>query len=486
MKRLLFFVCFLCNMAGVRAEIYYFGNVTKVGDNYYTEFWDSEDESDDVRVMLKHWGNAPDTLLVPATIEWGGEMAYVDMVDTGFFDYADNMKAIIVDADNRSLSGHDGVLFSKDGTQLLGWPKAKAGVFTIGKDMKLDYSLLRDRPLLTAIEVDETDTRFSSRDGVLFTKDCTQLLVCPGGKEGEYSVPQGVTKITGMAFQGCNMLNGLHLPETVREIGNAAFQGCCQMRHVNIPEGVESLPSYLFAQCKQLESLEIPSTVTYLGYNVFWDCNSLETITIPASVTKMEYDALWYDYGMTDILVDDANPVYKSIDGIVYTKDGTHLLHCPCGRTGTVTIAEGTTTLDHSFYCCEKLEKVVIPASMDKISEATFSNCYSLHSIYAQREEPVPGKVWVFWPSENNYWLPSRCTIYVPQGCKERYQRQDDDNWWSNCWIEEYEATGISETIATADNPIVSRYNLDGKLAIYKKGLQIMRQKDGTIKKVIW
>ena len=151
MKRLLFFVCFLCNMAGVRAEIYYFGNVTKVGDNYYTEFWDSEDESDDVRVMLKHWGNAPDTLLVPATIEWGGEMAYVDMVDTGFFDYADNMKAIIVDADNRSLSGHDGVLFSKDGTQLLGWPKAKAGVFTIGKDMKLDYSLLRDRPLLTAI-----------------------------------------------------------------------------------------------------------------------------------------------------------------------------------------------------------------------------------------------------------------------------------------------------------------------------------------------
>jgi hypothetical protein len=258
------------------------------------------------------------------------------------------------------------------------------------------------------------------------------------------------------------------------------------MRHVNIPQGVESLPSYQFAQCKQLESLEIPSTVSYLGYNVFWDCNSLETITIPASVTKMEYDALWYDYGMTDILVDDANPVYKSIDGIVYTKDGTHLLHCPCGRTGTVTIAEGTTTLDHSFYCCEKLEKVVIPASMDKISEATFSNCYSLHSIYAQREEPVPGKVWVFWPSENNYWLPSRCTIYVPQGCKERYQRQDDDNWWSNFWIEEYEATGISETIATADNPIVSRYNLDGKLAIYKKGLQIMRQKDGTIKKVIW
>jgi hypothetical protein len=48
--------------------------------------------------------------------------------------------------------------------------------------MKLDYSLLRDRPLLTAIEVDETDTRFSSRDGVLFTKDCTQLLVCPGRK----------------------------------------------------------------------------------------------------------------------------------------------------------------------------------------------------------------------------------------------------------------------------------------------------------------
>ena len=485
MKRLFFFVCCLCNMAAVSAEIYYSSTDIQVGDNYYTEFWDSEDESGDARVEMIYRDTTADTLFVPAVIDWGGEKAYVDMVDNGFFQYADNLKAVIVDADNRSLSGHDGVLFSKDGKRLLGWPRAKAGTFTIGRDMTLDWSLLKNCPLLTGIEVDEADTRFSSSDGVLFTKDGTQLLVCPAGKEGVYSVPQGVTNITGSAFVGCSLLSELYLPETICEIGSAAFQGCSQMRHVNIPEGVECLPSNLFAQCELLESLEIPSTVSYLGHSVFWDCNNLKTITIPASVTKMEYDALWYDYGMTDILVDEANPSYKSIDGIVYTKDGTQLLHCPCGRIGTVTIAENTTTLDHSFFCCEKLEKVVIPASVKTIGEATFSNCYSLRSIYIQREEPVPGKVWVFWLSENNFWLPSKCTIYVPQGCKEKYQRQDDNNWWSNFWIEEYEAAGISEAVTNADNPIVSRYALDGKPATGKKGLQLTRRKDGSIRKVM-
>ena len=484
MKRFLFFVCCLCNMGVLSAETYYTGSAIQVGDNYYIEFWDSEDESDDVRVEL-HYASwlSPDTLFVPATIEWGGKMAYVDRVDTGFFGYADNLKAVIVDADNRSLSGHDDVLFSKDGTQLLGWPKAKAGTFTVGKDMDLDWNLLKSRPLLTAIEVDKDDTRFSSRDGVLFTKDGTQLLVCPGGKEGAYSVPQGVTTITGTAFLGCRLLTAVQLPESVSELGYAAFQGCSEMRHINIPEGVESLSNNLFAQCKSLEELEIPSTVSSLGHSVFWDCNSLKTITIPASVTKMEYNALWYDYGTTDILVDDANPVYKSIDGIVYTKDGTQLLHCPCGRTGSVTIAEGTTTLDHSFYCCEQLEQVVIPASVETIGEKTFADCYSLRSIYTQREVPVPGKYYVFWPSLNNFWLPSICTVYVPQGCKERYQRQDDDNWWSNFWIEEYEVTGITEASNSHDKSVVGRYTLDGKQATGRNGLQIVRWKDGTVRK---
>lgn len=482
MKRLLFFVFCLCSMESSWAEIYYAGGVHRVGDNYYEEFWYDERRSDDVRVELKRWSTTPDTLFVPAVIDWYGKKAYVDRVDNGFFLYADNLKAVIVDADNRLLSGRDGVLFSKDGTQLLGWPKAKAGTITISKDMRLDYSLLQDRPLLTGIEVDETNTWFRSHDGVLFTKDGTQLLVCPAGKVGSYSMPQGVTTIVESAFQGCSLLSELYLPETVCEFGRAAFQGCSQMCRINIPEGVESLPSELFAQCKLLETLEIPSTVNYMGENVFWDCNSLKTFNIPASVTTMEYNALWYDYGTTDVQVDEANPSFKSIDGIVYTKDGTQLIHCPCGRMGTVTIAESTTKLDHSFFCCEKLKEVIIPASVETIGEATFSDCYSLRSIYTQREEPVSGKVWVFWPSENDFWLPSKCTIYVPRGCKAKYQRQDDNNWWSNFRIEEYDATGISDSVTDADNPVVSRYTLDGKPATGRKGLQIIRRKDGAVK----
>lgn len=484
MKKALLFIASLCCTATGYSEIFFDGFVSKVGNNYYCEFWDDEDESDYVRVCVEWWGDAPDTLFVPATIEWFGKTAYVDMVDAGFFS-DDNLRAVVVDEANRSLSSHGGVLFSKDGTELIGWPKGKQGTFTIGKDMKLNYSNLKNRPGLAAIEVDEADTLFSSSDGVLFSKDGTRLLVCPAGRQGSYSVPQGVTAIDCSAFSGCSQLTDIQLPVTVMQMGYGAFEWCTQLQSVNIPDGVEILESDLFSHCERLEMLDIPQSVCSLGYHVFTSCNSLKTITLPAALTKMEYNSLWYDYGTTDVFVDEANPVYKSIDGILYSKDGRKLLHCPCGRTGTVGVEEGVTTLDHTFFCCEKLEKVLIPASVEEVGEATFSNCFSLRSIYSWREEPAKGKVYVFWPSENNFWLPSQCTVYVPQGSKVKYQQSDEDNWWSNFWIEEFDITGIDEGTAKVNVGTVESYGIDGRPAKGRKGVRIERRSDGTVRKTL-
>lgn len=85
---------------------------------------------------------------------------------------------------------------------------------------------------LTSITVSSDNTKYSSADGVLFTKDKTQLVQYPGGKKGFYSIPESVTEICYHSFQACDKLTGLILPTSVTSIGEKAFYNCTAMTDV--------------------------------------------------------------------------------------------------------------------------------------------------------------------------------------------------------------------------------------------------------------
>jgi hypothetical protein len=54
--------------------------------------------------------------------------------------------------------------------------------------------------------VDAANDTCSSVDGVLFNKDRTTLIQCPGGKSGSYEIPYGVTNIGTNSFGLCGEL----------------------------------------------------------------------------------------------------------------------------------------------------------------------------------------------------------------------------------------------------------------------------------------
>ena len=76
---------------------------------------------------------------------------------------------------------------------------------------------------LTSIEVDPENQVYSSSDGVLYTKDRTALLVYPRNKPNtSYEVPKGVTRIANWAYYEGN-LKSISLPDTIKSIGEGAF-----------------------------------------------------------------------------------------------------------------------------------------------------------------------------------------------------------------------------------------------------------------------
>ena len=53
---------------------------------------------------------------------------------------------------------------------------------------------------LETINVSVENKAYISKDGVLFSCDITELIVCPQLKKGRYSIPYGVEKIAKYAF----------------------------------------------------------------------------------------------------------------------------------------------------------------------------------------------------------------------------------------------------------------------------------------------
>ena len=120
---------------------------------------------------------------------------------------------------------------------------------------------------LTAINVSENNTAYSSIDGVVFSKDKTELVCYPAGKTAEtYAIPAGVTSIGHAAFSYCTSLTSVTIPSSVKIIGSYAFYST-SLTSVTIPDGVEYIYEYAFGGCEKLSYVYLPDSIKNVEYS---------------------------------------------------------------------------------------------------------------------------------------------------------------------------------------------------------------------------
>ena len=190
-----------------------------------------------------------------------------------------------------------------------------------------------------------------------------------------------VTKISEQAFRNCEM-KSVKIPSSVKVIETYAFYGC-DLTEIIIPEGVLSIGDRAFESCTYATDVFISASVTSIGELAFTLCSAIENITVAEN-----------------------NTAYQSIDGSLYTKDGTTLVQYAIQKTatelvipdGVTTIARGALATSHNltsitlpdsltsigivaFYWCTNLESIKIPAGVSVISESAFYGCYALEEL---------------------------------------------------------------------------------------------------------
>ena len=224
---------------------------------------------------------------------------------------------------------------------------------------------------LTGIWVDRDNNNYSSdASGVLFNKDMTTLVQCPGAFSGSYAIPDSVTSIGYHAFDSCTSLTSVTIPNSVTSIGGDAFWGCTSLTSVTIPDSVTSISSDTFASCTSLTSVTIPSSVTSIGWSAFAYCTSLTSVTIPDSVTSIGREAFYKCESLTSVTIPDSVTL---IDNGAFQG---------CTSLTSVTIPDSVTSIGYNaFGSCESLTSVTIPNSVTSIGDSVFSNCKSLTSV---------------------------------------------------------------------------------------------------------
>lgn len=150
---------------------------------------------------------------------------------------------------------------------------------------KLRYSgtHLRMKKILAA----DGNNKLASVDGIIYTKDMKQLIICPEEHGGDVIIPEGVEAISAQAFNYCNVTS-ISLPSTLTFIASSAFDNC-KMQHINFGAGIKCIER--LGRCEQIKKIEIPNQVKNIWGGAFENCTFLEHITLHEGLEEIGWDA---------------------------------------------------------------------------------------------------------------------------------------------------------------------------------------------------
>ena len=275
-----------------------------------------------------------------------------------------------------------------------------------------DVSIFSGCNDLTTVDlISDENSVYTSVDGVIFTDSGRTLYYFPVARDGVYTVPSGVTRINDRAFYRATRLEGIIIPGHVEEIGAEAFYGATRLQNIDFQGGRNdpalSIEEYAFYGCTALNKLELPANLKVLEDYAFGGISRLTAVTINTAIKEIDYSnqaftstsgtvsittvelgpevpefdiaGVFGSANLRDVIVDENNPNFESIDGVLFNSDGTRILYYPNGRTGAYTLPDTVTGIGGGVFSGNtNLTGITIGHNVTSIGEGAFNGCTQL------------------------------------------------------------------------------------------------------------
>lgn len=312
---------------------------------------------------------------------------------------------------------------------------------------------------------------YASLDGVLLSANKTEIIYFPRAKGTTYTTPVGVQTIAESAFESCKQLTEINISGQITLIGKNAFKGCINLEKINFLGQAEDLPLTIkesaFYGCNNndLTELVLPANLVKMEKNAFGNTTKLFKVIVTSVSETVEFAYAAFGttttsatatptYYVTDLFiskevaafditgvfgsvklanveVEEGNPNYTSIDGVLYNSQVTKVVYYPTekegeyilpetiveisdrvfeGKTGITSITIGKNVVSignaafqgckklvevvfeeggtealvigtNAFQNCEELKNLILPTRLTQIGDAAFASCKALTEI---------------------------------------------------------------------------------------------------------
>ena len=202
--------------------------------------------------------------------------------------------------------------------------------------------------------------------------DCNCVCDCGGWvREGVLLIPEGTKTIFPGTYKGSGKIREVILPAGLEVIKENAFDGCKNLRKIEFPEGLLKIESVAFLSCGLVEAV-LPDSLTVLE-NAFVECKSLKRVHIGKSLKELSPRA-FCGCGIEAFEVDEENPYFKAVDGVLLSKDGKTLYAYPSGKNEKeYTVPDGVRTIEeYAFSYTRGLTTVILPDGLEYIRSYAF------------------------------------------------------------------------------------------------------------------
>ncbi len=193
-------------------------------------------------------------------------------------------------------------------------------------------------------------------------------------------IKKGITSVPDKAFYHCKKIKSVKLPKTLKKIGYKSFAETAISKIV-VPSSVRRIGGHAFEDCISLKHVTMPGdikteTQPYKdAHNMLSWKSKLKSLTFTTKLSLLNAARFYTD----NLYVWEEDSNYKSVNGVIYTKDGRSLVRVPSNRKSLV-IEHGCTefALESILYClydtstdplggCDYLKEITIPESVSRI-----------------------------------------------------------------------------------------------------------------------
>lgn len=226
------------------------------------------------------------------------------------------------------------------------------------------------------------------------------------------TLSNGLKKLGDYMFYECIGLKTVVLGKNTETISNRAFFNCKKLDTVKFSDNLINVEEYAFSGCYALKSIVLPDSVQTIDDSAFRD-SPLATPNIPKNLKSIGDEAFrkstftrvdipagladigWQAFGrnVDAYYVDENNPVYVMIDGIVWNADEAVIIGCGNSQCKEAYIIGYAERVDpYAFSNCTNLKEIYFLGDVPSFRDSCFNNCTFT----------------AYYPKGNNTWVGQR------------------------------------------------------------------------------